>query len=144
MNLGFDFMKRNWRLGLLVPVALVAVACPTPPSPTTTTTSSTSSSSVPGGPCDGYTPTNVALSTSSTTSGSTITVSGNGSAGSTVEISVLDDTDTATGVTGNAVVAGDGTWEANITLTGLVDGSYTVAATVNDDCTATAALTIIP
>ena len=140
MNPGI--LKRTVQLALVASITVIAAACPEPPPATTTTTSSSTSSSVPGGPCDGYTPTGVALSTSSTTSGSTIQVTGNGAPGSTVVISVLDDTNTATGVGGSGAVEPGGTFEINVTLTGLAAGDYTVVATVNDDCTATAALTI--
>ena len=141
MNPGI--LKRTVQFALVASITVIAAACPEPPPATTTTTSSsTTSSSVPGGPCDGYTPTSLALSSSSTTSGSTIQVTGNGAPGSTVVISVNDDSNAPTGVGGSGAVAPGGTFEINVTLSGLAAGSYTVVATVNDDCTATAALTI--
>lgn len=141
MNPGI--LKRTVQLALVASITVIAAACPEPPPATTTTTSSSStSSSVPGGPCDGYTPTGVALSSSSTTSGSTIQVTGNGAAGSTVDISVVDGSNNPTGASASGTVAPGGTFAINLTLTGLTPGSYTVVATVNDDCTATAALTI--
>ena len=141
MNPGI--IKRTVQLALVASITVIAAACPEPPPPTTTTTSSTTSSTVPGGPCDGYTPTGVALSASSTTAGSTIQVTGNGTAGSTVEVTILDSSNTPTGLSGSGVVEPGGTFSIDVTLTGLTPGEYTVEATVNDDCTATAALTII-
>jgi hypothetical protein len=138
-------LKRTIQLALVASITVIAAACPEPPpgSTTTTSSSSTTSSSVPGGPCDGYTPTGVALSTSSTSGTSTIVVSGNGTAGSTVEVYVTQGATTvASG--GSTVVAAGGTWTLNLVLPGLAPGSYTVVASVNDDCNATAALTVNP
>lgn len=140
MNPGI--IKRTIQLALVASITVIAAACPTPPSPTTTTTSSSTSSSVPGGPCDDYTPTGVSLSTSTTSGTSQIEVSGNGYEGKTVVVTIVDSDSNVTPA-GSTVVPSGGAWSVIVDLPNLADGEYSVVATVDDDCSASAALTIV-
>jgi len=87
-----------------------------------------------GGNCETYTPKNVTVAPSSVAPGGTVTVAGNGTPGTKIEILLQQPPATAvpTGVT--VVVPPSGTWSVPITVpVGLAPGSWQVVAKV-DGC----------
>ena len=136
----------------VVAVGMIVMACGPGPGPVTTTTASTSSTStaptsstttIPG--CSGYTPTGLVLSDNPAAPGDTITVSGNGPAGLTVALKLVETGSGAvTAIPGTTTVAGNGTWAQAVTIDpSQAPGEYTVQAnTVGCVATASAALTI--
>lgn len=136
-------MNRVWKPAAVAMFAALAVACGPGPMPTTTTaststTSSTSSTTISPN-CASYTPSGVGISTFTASAGDSVTVSGNGTAGTTVVLilrKVSDNTVEDPGVT--TVVAPGGTWSTGLTLPlSLTTGQWNVVATAQG-CTAEA------
>jgi hypothetical protein len=138
-------MKKLVRPALAVAIALVATAAscvPTDPG-TTTTTTSTTSTSLPGGPCDDYTPTGVSALPNATTVGGNITVSGTGAPGSTVVLTLVSVADASVVDPGvSTVVQPDGTFSTPLTVSGVTAGEWDVLATVNGNCSASARIQV--
>lgn len=147
-GVGVTIIRRVWTPVLIASGALLLTACPPMdpgPSSTTASTSSTSStSSTTIDPsCGDYTPSGVMLSTGSASAGDSITVSGNGTAGTTIVLTLRRVSDSAVedpGVT--TVVGGGGTWATGLTLpNSLTSEEWLVVATAQG-CTAEATASI--
>jgi hypothetical protein len=130
------------RLGLVLGVALLAVACTTggatgTTTTTTTTTSSTTSTTI-NPACGSYTPSGVVVDNPSPFPGETLTVSGVGTDDTTIELKLVPvGPGTPTGVLATATVAG-GTWATALTVPDdVAPGDYNVVANALG-CTATA------
>jgi hypothetical protein len=122
------------RVALVVGVAMFAVACTTggatgtTTTTTTTTTSSTTSTTI-NPACASYTPSGVVVDNPAPFPGDALTVSGNGTDDTTIELKLVPvGPGSPTGVLATATVAG-GTWSTGLTVpNGTAPGDYNVVA----------------
>jgi hypothetical protein len=114
------------------------------PTPTTTTTASTTTTvSIPGGPCDDYSPTNVFISNPEPSPGDTIILTGNGPVGQTVTFKLIKVSDSSeVNLGADTTVDGTGNWSTSLTLPLDLDlGEWDVVASVGD-CSVTARIEV--